>query len=303
MVNRNGIDAVMRSDIIDWLTSSSTAWAGALDDEVFLARLYDLRELPSTDGRAEYPTAAEDIWQHRTRNYDWPDDWVFNDSRFNLRHCPDKDFLKFLVETINPRVRPNPADAENIAGAYNDVLRRAGWRIVEQRRVGDSLYYEAARDAGLHSPSAVVVAPPDVRLRAQLETTLQRLRRDLETDPPAAIAHCKELIETQCKLILDELGESYSARDDLSDLYGAASRALGIHAASVTGDSRAAESVRSMLRNLASMVKNIGEARNSMGTGHGRAHPSPAEPRHARLVFNATVAVTEFVAETWQARS
>ncbi|MBT1683781.1 abortive infection family protein [Curtobacterium flaccumfaciens] len=57
-----------------------------------------------------------------------------------------------------------------------------------------------------------------------------------------------------------------------------------------------------MLRNLSSIVKNISEARNAMGTGHGRAEASRAERRHARLFFNATVTVTEFIAETWAAR-
>jgi hypothetical protein len=135
-----------------------------------------------------------------------------------------------------------------------------------------------------------------------LDQQLGRLRRDIETDPAAAIAHCSELIESQLKLILQRFGEQYSDRDDVPALYGQVSRRLGIHSNAVPGDSRASEAVKQVLRNLSSIVKNISEARNAMGTGHGRAEASPAERRHARLFFNATVTVTEFIAETWAAR-
>jgi hypothetical protein len=61
------------------------------------------------------------------------------------------------------------------------------------------------------------------------------LRRDIETDPVAAIAHCKELVESQLKLILQRFGEQYSDRDDVPALYGQVPRRLGIHSNAVPG--------------------------------------------------------------------
>ena len=42
---------------------------------------------------------------------------------------------------------------------------------------------------------------------------------------------------------------------------------------------------------MAGTIQAIAELRNELGTGHGRASPSPALERHARLAFNAATAV------------
>ncbi|MGH6680333.1 MAG: hypothetical protein ACREDL_15730, partial [Bradyrhizobium sp.] len=100
------VTQVTRRGIMDYLVVSRD-WAGALEQDEFLQRLYPLDELPSTDNRMEYNTAALDISQHMVRNRDWPDGWVFTDGRFNLLHGPDETFLRFLAETVLPIVRPD----------------------------------------------------------------------------------------------------------------------------------------------------------------------------------------------------
>jgi hypothetical protein len=301
---KNQITPQIRSDLIDWLDSESLHWSGLLDEDDFLARLYDLRALPSTDTRrSQYPTAAEDIHQHRVRNADWDADWVFQDPRFNLRHCPDEAFLNFLELTVQPSVRRDPQVAKRMVGAFNGALRPLGLEIAESRRVGESVHYSTRRVGGHHSPLQVAVVTPDLRDSGVLAEQLQRLQRDLDADPAAAIAHCKELLESQCKLILDGAGVPFRDRDDLPALYAATSRALAIHHEAVVGDTRASEAVRGAMRSLQSLVQNVAEARNSMGTGHGRKVRSPAGRRHARLVFNATVAISEFLADSWSSRA
>ena len=103
------VTQVIRRGIIDYLTASNISWSGRLEETEFLARLYDLANKPSRDG--QFANAAGDIFQHRIRNYDWSDDWVFYDPRFSLLHGPDEDFLRFLAETIHPVVRPDPSEA------------------------------------------------------------------------------------------------------------------------------------------------------------------------------------------------
>jgi hypothetical protein len=77
------ITQVTRRKIFDTITLSKVFWEGRLEEPDFLARMYDLDTMPSTDSR--YKTAAGDIRQHRVNNpEDWPDDWVFTDSRFGL---------------------------------------------------------------------------------------------------------------------------------------------------------------------------------------------------------------------------
>src|ERR1035438_6965253 len=122
------ITEVTRRAIIDYL-SVSTYWAGALEDHEFLGRIYDLERMPSTDYRRDYNTAYLDIWQHRIRNQDWPDNWVFTDSRFNLLYGPDEPFLKFLAETIHPVVRPDSDKAWEMVNEYNSYLAIDGWEL------------------------------------------------------------------------------------------------------------------------------------------------------------------------------
>lgn len=56
---------------------------GTLSCVDFLGRLYNLEKLPSLDSRLK--NAAEDIYRHTVLNpNDYPDDWLFNDSRFPL---------------------------------------------------------------------------------------------------------------------------------------------------------------------------------------------------------------------------
>jgi len=55
--------------------------------------------------------------------YDWADDWVFYDSRFNLLRASDEVFLRFLCETIHPVVRLDSVEAREMAAIYTRELK------------------------------------------------------------------------------------------------------------------------------------------------------------------------------------
>jgi hypothetical protein len=129
----NEISEVTRRAIIDFLVTSSVDWAGRLPEDDFLARLYDLTAMRSTDHRMR--NAAGDIHQHRINWRDWEDDWVFYDSRFNLLRAPDDELLRFLCETVHPVVRPNAEEARHLAAAFNRELAADGWSLVEAKEI------------------------------------------------------------------------------------------------------------------------------------------------------------------------
>lgn len=108
-------------------------WSGRLPEDDFLARLYDLASIPSTDARMS--NAAGDIHQHRVNWRDWDDHWIFHDARFNLLWTTDQEFLKFLCETVHPVVRTDSGKARDIVAAYNTELRRDGWQLSESRMI------------------------------------------------------------------------------------------------------------------------------------------------------------------------
>ena len=114
------ITPLTRRDIFDYVRTEGGPWWGRLDEVDFLARVYDLEELPSYDSRFE--TASGDIWQHRFNNNDWDDDWVFSDGRFGLASGPDEVLLEFLSQMVHPVVQPDADRAREIVERLNELM-------------------------------------------------------------------------------------------------------------------------------------------------------------------------------------
>jgi len=131
----NQISEITRRNIFDEMTLVKINWAGRFDEVHFLGRIFDLTSLPSTDHR--FRDAGQDIWQHRINNYDWQDDWVFCDPRFNLLFCEDETFLKFLCETIHPVVRSDDEEVKRLVKLYNKHLNVDGFEIIEYVKISE----------------------------------------------------------------------------------------------------------------------------------------------------------------------
>ena len=132
-MEQHEISEVTRRAIIDFLTVSNISWAGRLQEDEFLGRLYNLADTPSTDSRIG--NAAGDIIQHRHSFNDWADDWVFYDPRFNLLRATDGEFLRFLCETVHPVIRPDADDVRMLVAQYNTNLSTDGWCLVKAQEI------------------------------------------------------------------------------------------------------------------------------------------------------------------------
>ncbi|RLP74985.1 hypothetical protein D9V32_11180 [Mycetocola tolaasinivorans] len=301
MPSPSRISRLTRSNVFDWLALSEFRWSGRLQHPEFLNRLYDLQALPSKDHR--YKSASGDIHQHTVNNDDWEDDWVFGDDRFHLRDGSDTNFLNFLVETVHPLVRNDSSDAAVMVDAYNNTLRPEGFELCENGHVGNQIVYSWREVSGYHTVARLPLAQSlDVTQNEVLLQHLKRIDRDLHADPSSAIASSKNLIESQCKIVLADLGAEFSERDELPGLFAKVAAELSINADSVAGDSRGSAAMKKAMRSLFATVQSIAEARNAIGDGHGSGTISPATPRHAKLVFNSTVAISQFIADTWNER-
>ena len=138
--DRRSITEVTRRSVFDHLTLSGIRWSGRLEEQAFLGRLYDLSSMHSTDGR--FKDAQRDIWQHRVLNpYDWEDDWVFTDRRFDLLHASDDEFLRFLCETLHPVVRDEEEEIGDLLCHYNQRLEADGWQIVEGGKISGKRFF------------------------------------------------------------------------------------------------------------------------------------------------------------------
>ena len=297
------ITEVTRRKLFDSIALSKTWWAGRLEEPDFLARIYDLESLPSTDTR--FKNAAGDIWQHRVNNpTDWEDDWVFTDSRFGLQHGDDEIVLRFLTELLHPLVRADESEVAALLTSFNHALTRDRYELYPADWISGHAVYGWRRRDTFHGVT------PELRLQertlltdpAVLEEHLARIRDGLASDPPAAISSSKNLLESLFRIILDRSQLEYGARDDIPQLYRKVATLLELSAESVPENARASQTSQQILRTLVTTVSSLAELRNELGIGHGQSTRSVALARHARLALNSTVAVAEFVLDTWQSR-
>ncbi|WP_236979956.1 caspase family protein [Membranihabitans maritimus] len=139
------ISIVTRQAIFDEITLNNISWSGRLEEPDFLNRLFDLSKLPSTDSR--FDNAYDDIHKHRIMNYDWEDDWVFTDRRFNLLHCEEEILLKFLLLTINPVSRTDEEGVNQLIEIYNKHFIPIGLEVYEKSKIaGKSIFGFRSRD-------------------------------------------------------------------------------------------------------------------------------------------------------------
>lgn len=296
------ITPITRKDLFDAMISEGVPWSGDLEEPEFLARLYDLKSLPSYDHR--FSDAAGDIWQHRINNYDWDGHWVYFDSRFDLQNGDDEILLRFLAETVHPIVRGDVTEAKRLVQLYNEFLRNDGFEIAEKSRISGKPVY-VGRHAGAPATPGIAVAKQtfvgtDLSYVAQQIT---RMEGAVRNDPGLAIGTAKELIETCCKTILHERGVDFGKHDDLPQLVKQTVRELRLAPQDIPDEAKAVETIRRLLSNLGSVATGITELRNKYGTGHGReaAHKG-LSPRHAKLAIGAASTLAVFLVETHRER-
>jgi hypothetical protein len=292
------ISEITRRALFDVLSIEVAHWSGRLDEPEFLSRIWELDRLPSYDGR--FRDAAADIWQHRINNNDWEPDWIFSDPRFALKSCDDETLLRFLVETIHPVVRPDLEEVERLRQSYNNCLRADGYEIVEKGRISGRPVF-AARFTGTAVGTAISAAketlvPLDP---AYLSQQITRMEAAVANDTALAIGTAKELVETCCKTILAERGQSVGKDADVGALVKATAKALSLAPDDVPESAKAAETIRRLLGNLAQVTQALAELRNHYGTGHGKAARSRGlATRHAKLAVGAASTLAVFLTET-----
>lgn len=291
-----------RRNIFHQLEMENFYWAGRMSDLDFLSRLYDLKSLPSHDGR--FADAAGDIWQHTVMNSDYEGYWVVADSRFDLLKCPDETFLRFLCEIVHPLVRPDTADAAKIITITNDWLRPEGWELAERTRVGGKPIF-SARPSGIGSKIAVSRARQvaDQLGSDYVAQQITRMEIAVESDPELAIGTAKEFVETICKSVLDSVKIEHH-RLEFPQLVKTTLKQLKLTPESIREEAKAVATIRVLLNNLAAISSGLTELRNWYGTGHGKsAGANGLQSRHARLAVGAASTLALFILDTTAQRS
>lgn len=295
------ISELTRRNIFDAIQIDNIAWWGRLDDVQFLSRIYDLESLPSTDNR--FSNAQGDIWQHRFNNDDWEDNWIFQDIRFGLQRGDDEILLRFLCETLHPVVRQDSTEVERLKQLYNDCLKHDGFEIIEKTRISGKPVYAGQYIGAVHPGIADIQASFSQIDAGYVSQQITRMQASVYNDPSLAIGTAKELVETCCKTILKSRNIEIPKNLDLPKLVKIASKELALTPDDIEEKAKAADVIKRLLSNLATITNGIAELRNSYGTGHGKvAATKGLSPRHAKLAIGAASTLAIFLLETHQER-
>ncbi|MBN7787555.1 abortive infection family protein [Ponticoccus gilvus] len=292
-----------RAAVLDEMRARETVWHGGLDEIAFLSRIFDLTSLPSHDSR--FQNAEQDIWQHCINNFDWSADWVYSDPRFRLYAADQDTFLKFICEVLHPIVRKDDAEQDALARAFNGHLRTDGWELVEDAIIDGRPAYVPQRK--VHALGASVQRIKAVAATLNSDTLyedLRRLERIGDSEPGEAIALAKEIVESCCKLILDDRKVAYPEKAEIPELLKFLRKEIKIMPDGIDENAKGANEIRGILTSLGNIAHSLAPLRNAYGKGHGRGRDFKGlQPRHARLAIGAASTFVDFVLDRHQSQT
>jgi hypothetical protein len=171
---RQTISEVTRRAIFKAMRQQNFRWWGDSAEADLLSRVFDLESLESYDHRL--PNAAADISLHRDEYCDWGNDWIFDDERLDLLHCPDDTLLKLFQTMVHPTIQPERDQVKWLVGLVNLHLACDGWQLEKVSVISGRPVYEGRR----REPKELAnlpryVIPDDVDL--DLESCLYGLSR------------------------------------------------------------------------------------------------------------------------------
>ncbi len=135
-----------------------------------------------------------------------------------------------------------------------------------------------------------------------LQEHLDRISNSIASEPATAIGASKSLFESTMKFVLEDYGEPYDNGDDILALYKKVAALLKINADAVPASAKGSQAAHKALRSMSATAQSVAELANELSWRHGKTTRSAAEERHARLTYNATHTVVEFVLDTWHVR-
>jgi len=132
---------------------------------------------------------------------------------------------------------------------------------------------------------------------------INRMEASIDSDPGLAIGTSKELIETMCITILKKRNIEVDKAWDAPRLLKETAKVLKLTPKEIPDAVAAAQTIRSVLGGLFTVVHGICELRNNYGTGHGReAKFKGLTSRHAKLAVGAASTLAIFLFETHEIR-
>lgn len=258
-------------------------YQGRQSEPDFLGRIFDLQSLPSRDIR--YSNAYDDIYQHMVNNNDWDENWIYSDPRINMLYCDDNLYLKFLADTLHPLVRTNPDEVSRLLEIYNKHLSADGFEVAQTDEIsGKPIFTGRQKIIGQGHLTAKKVEIKKYLNTSYVNSKITTMNDAVYKDTDIAIGTAKELLETTCKSILKQRGQTINSDWTLPQLLKETTSILDFKPKEADDPEKAEKSIRQMLGGITSIVHGAAELRNGYGTGHGKdANFKGLETKYAKL--------------------
>ncbi len=122
-------------------------------------------------------------------------------------------------------------------------------------------------------------------------------------NPTEAIGKAKELVESCCKTILDDINITYDKNWNIAKLSKTTIEQLKLMPNNISETAPEAKEMKAILGNLMAIATNLAALRNPFGSGHGKsASYKGLESRHARLAVGSSITFVNFLWDTHEKR-
>jgi hypothetical protein len=128
-----------------------------------------------------------------------------------------------------------------------------------------------------------------------VENEFNRALKNVEASPREAVSAAGNILESLCKIYIEEKSLDKPAKLDLKSVWGVVRKDLGFDASKVED-----QDLQKILTGLFSIIDGVASLRSHVSSAHGEGKKVyKLEPRHARLAIHAAHTATLFILETW----
>ena len=179
---------------------------------------------------------------------------------------------------------------------FGDVNRARRDPIAKSLARAKLQYVEGGHiTTSMGSPSRSLEDLLRARDMAAIDEEFGRALRSVDTSPRDAASAAGNILESLCKIYIDEEHLDMPAKQDLPHVWDAVRKDLGFDPGRVEHND-----LREILSGLLATVSGIGKLRTHGSSAHGAGKQTyRLEPRHARLTVHAAHTIVAFVIESW----
>lgn len=206
---------------------------------------------------------------------------------------PSVDPLKVLGRILEPYM-DSPVDP---ADTWDQAVIAAREKISRVLKASELQYVQGGSVVScLGTPTRTLSEFIKDRDLAAIDREFERAITNVGTDPREAVSAAGNILESVCKVYIDDEGLEMPAKQDLQSVWGIVRRHLGFDSSRVQD-----RDLQQILSGMLSVVHGIGALRTHASSAHGEGRKGyRLEPRHARLAVHAAHTIALFVLESWQ---